>query len=726
MSQYVNRGSLSVAIVLCDFVETSVLPDIEISAEVFWLALSKGVELFTDDNKSLLETRIAFQRQIDKWHISRKGEPHDSRAYESFLREIGYIVDEPDEFTISTGQVDPEISKISGPQLVVPIKNARYALNAANARWGSLYDALYGTDAIMPPPNAGGYNTKRGAKVISHAKSLLDKYYPLSHGQWTDVTALRIESEALVVVLPGKEANLKNAEQFVGYLGSKLNPENILLRNNGLHFDICIDADDPVGKTDPANIRDIEIESALTTILDCEDSVAAVDAEDKVDCYKNMLGLMSGKLVQEIVKDGHTFVRSLNADRTYVAPDGAVLRLPGLSRLLIRNVGHLMHSSAVRDAAGTDIFEGLLDSFVTGLIAHHDLQKLEGAQKNSPFGSVYIVKPKMHGPDEVEFANRVFNFVEDALSLPRNTLKIGIMDEERRTSVNLKACIHAARKRIIFINTGFLDRTGDEIHTSMEAGTMHRKADIKTCPWLQAYENRNVDMGLATGFMGRAQIGKGMWPKPDEMADMMATKGVHPKAGANCAWAPSPTAATLHALHYHDVDVRAVQTAMLSRPIAPLSELLKIPVCETPNWTKDEITEELDNNIQGILGYVVRWVDQGIGCSKVPDIFDVGLMEDRATLRISSQHVANWLHHGICSEDDVSQSLKRMAAIVDKQNAHDPAHRPMSKNLDSNIAFQAASDLIFKGQEQPSGYTEPLLHAARMAVKKERSHNGYR
>jgi len=717
MSQYVSRANLSVASELAEFVEAEALPGLHVSADQFWKAMASCVDTFTNENQALLDEREALQKQIDDWHIARRGQPHDAVAYQAFLAGIGYSQDEPDDFTIETKNVDDEIALISGPQLVVPIKNARYAINAANARWGSFYDALYGTNAIMEAYAEKGYDPVRGAHVIAYAKRFLDETFPLQSGQWANVTSLSVKDGALLIELGEAATHLVHPKAFKGYGGASDAPSNILLVHNRLHADILIDPKSEIGRNDPANISDIMLESAVTTIMDCEDSVAAVDGEEKVECYRNMLGLMRGDLTQDIEKGGRRFTRQLNPDRCYRRANGDPLILPGLSTMLIRNVGHLMRNPAIRDAQGNDIFEGLLDTFMTALLSQHDLNKPKDAQKNSPAESVYIVKPKMHGPKEVAFAGRVFDFAEDKLGLVRNTLKIGIMDEERRTSVNLKACIKAVEDRVIFVNTGFLDRTGDEIHTSMEAGPMLRKADIKTQPWLTAYENRNVDYGLMTGFKGRAQIGKGMWPKPDEMADMMASKIDHPKAGADCAWAPSPTAATLHVLHYHKVDVDVVQDDLKFRALAPLSDLLDIPLSPQINWSEEDIKEELDNNIQGILGYVVRWVDQGIGCSKVPDIFDVGLMEDRATLRISSQHVANWLYHDICSEEQVRDSLQRMAVIVDRQNAGDPDYRSMSDDFENNIAFQAASDLIFEGRRQPSGYTEPILHAARLKLK---------
>ena len=716
MVNRVNKSGLSVDSKLVDFMELEAIPGTGVDNENFWKGFAKIVEELGPKNSNLLKKREDLQEKIDNWHILSRGKPHEPEAYKSFLNEIGYLVKDSGQFAIDTANVDTEIATVCGPQLVVPIMNARYALNAANARWGSLYDAFYGTDVMGELPPSGSYSSERGDKVIAHAKAHLDKVVPLNGNNWSEINNISVSNNKLILSTEIGAAQLKNNDQYIGFREKSNSISEIIFIKNGLHIRILIDSDHIIGKVDLANICDIVLESALTTIMDCEDSVAAVDGEDKVLAYRNWLGLMKGDLSEEFEKGGKIVKRTLNEDIDYISLTGEKRFLKSRSLMLNRNVGHLMTNPAVLDSQGLEVGEGLIDAMCITLIAMHDLSKSSGI-RNSLKGSVYIVKPKMHGPEEVAFTEEIFSYVEKILSLPDNTVKLGIMDEERRTSANLKECIRAAKSRVAFINTGFLDRTGDEIHTSMEAGPFLRKGDMKSTEWIKSYEERNVDIGLECGLQGRAQIGKGMWAMPDLMKDMLDQKIAHPKAGANCAWVPSPTAATIHAMHYHMIDVFSVQNNIAKAgPRGTLEDLLKIPVAEGHNWSNEDITQEIENNAQGILGYVVRWVDQGVGCSKVPDIHDVGLMEDRATCRISSQALSNWLHHDIVTEEQLMLAMKKMASVVDGQNLDDKNYIPMSPKFDT-IAFKAACDLVFEGRIQPSGYTEPVLHKRRIQLK---------
>ena len=708
----IDKNGLKINSVLYEFINKEVIPGTNINSENFWKNFEKVVHELAPINKSLIKKRESIQTKIDEWHKNNIGKEFDKNEYTKFLKTISYLIEEKENFKVETTNVDKEIASIAGPQLVVPVDNARYALNAANARWGSLYDALYGTDVISGEKGSS-WNKERAQKVINYVRNFFDEVFPLSSTSWNEITEFKIKDENLIFLQKDKEYYLENKSQFIGFNGEKNKPNSILIKNNDLHIDIIIDPNHIVGKLDKASISDVIVESALSTIIDNEDSVAAVDAEDKVKCYRNWLGLMKGDLIANMQKNGKKFVRKLNPNRNYISKDGKKISLHGRALLLNRNVGHLMTNPGILLKDGSEIPEGILDAFIATLCALHDFKN----KNNSRTGSVYIVKPKMHGPEEVAFTNTLFEKVEEALEIKKYTIKVGIMDEERRTTVNLKECIRQVKNRIVFINTGFLDRTGDEMHTSFEAGPMIFKGDMKKSKWLGTYENWNVDVGLDCGFSGKAQIGKGMWAMPDQMANMMEQKIGHPKSGANCAWVPSPTAATLHSMHYHKVNVFEEQEKIKSRTKAKLEDILEIPKADRPNWQIEDINRELENNAQGILGYVVRWIDQGVGCSKVPDINNVGLMEDRATLRISSQHIANWLHHGICKKEQVMKIMKKMAKTVDLQNENDPEYQKMSENFEKSIAFSAACDLIFKGRTQPSGYTEPLLHQKRLEKK---------
>ena len=708
----VSVNNLQISEELLKFVNDEAIPGTDLDINKFWKGFDDAVHNLTPINKKLLKKRDDIQKKIDEWHLQKKGSNFNKDEYFNFLKSIGYIAEDQGDFEIETANVDKEISSIAGPQLVVPVDNARYALNAANARWGSLYDAVYGTD-VIPGEIGKVYSEERGKKVINYVREFLDEIFPINEGSWKEVTKITISGSELKFLIKDKNESLKNKKHFVGFVGEKQNPTSVLLKNNNLHIDIIIDPNSSAGKSDKANISNVIVESAISTIVDNEDSVAAVDSKDKVRCYRNWLGLMKGNLEAEVKKNGKKFVRKLSSDRIYTGPDGSKVVLHGRALLLNRNVGHLMTNPSITLKDGSEIPEGIMDAFISTLCAIHDFKN----KKNSRTGSMYIVKPKMHGPDEVSFTNDIFETVEKVLGLKKYSIKVGIMDEARRTTVNLKECIRKVKNRVVFINTGFLDRSGDEMHSSFEAGPMIFKGEMKKSTWLNTYENWNVDTGLACGFSGKAQIGKGMWAMPDKMGDMMKQKIGHPKSGANCAWVPSPTAATLHSTHYHKIDVFKKQSEIKSREKAKLENILEIPKADRPNWSVEDINKELENNAQGILGYVVRCIDQGVGCSKVLDIKNVGLMEDRATLRISSQHMANWLHHNICTKDQVMKVLKKMAEIVDKQNSKDKNYQPMSPNFEKSIAFAAACDLVFKGREQPSGYTEPLLHQRRLEKK---------